>query len=95
VVDVASAIKVKLVPWDDPDFVRTFEAAAQQIAARGLRIDDPAGALALQAELRRSGYPNATCYCERTVDEALQHTARCVVQRDGAAPSVIRPAEAG
>ena len=31
--------------------------------------------------------PNATCYCERTVDEALAHTARCIVSRDGE-PSV-------
>ena len=83
------ALKVKIVPWDDADFVRAYELAARELATQGLGLHDPAAALELQRRLRAAGYPNATCYCERTVDEALAHSARCVVVRDGSGPAAI------
>jgi hypothetical protein len=76
--------KVKLDPWDDLDFVRTYERVASELAVGGAGLHDPQVAFQVQVRLRAAGYPNATCYCERTVDEALAHTARCVVRRDGA-----------
>lgn len=92
---MAVQVKVKLVPWDDPAFVGAFEAAAAVIQARGLHLDAPDGALALQRELRANGFPNATCYCERTVEEALAHQTRCVVTRDGTAPMTLGTVTAG
>ncbi len=76
-------LKVKLIPWDDPAFLAAFERARTGVEARGLSLDGPAGALALQNALRADGYPKAICYCERNVEEALAHQARCVVRRDG------------
>jgi hypothetical protein len=92
---VTVQVRVKLVPWDDPEFVGAFERAAAGIEAMGLRLDAADGALAVQRDLRANGYPNATCYCERTVEEALAHQARCVVMRDGTAPVTLGVAPAG
>jgi hypothetical protein len=80
---MAAQVKVKLVPWDDRDFVAAFEAAAADLAAQGLQLDTGPGSLALQRELRARGYPDATAYCERTVDEVFANRLRCVVMRDG------------
>ena len=82
--------KVKLVPWDDLEFVRTYERVVGELADGGLGLHDPATALLVQGRLRAAGYPQATCFCERTVDEALRHTARCVVARDGAPAIALR-----
>jgi hypothetical protein len=79
--------KVRLEPWDDLEFVRTYERVAAELVLDGSGLHDPRTALEVQTRLRAAGYPNATCYCERTVAEALNHTARCVVSRDGV-PSV-------
>jgi hypothetical protein len=79
--------KVRLEPWDDLEFVRTYERVAGELVLDGTGLHDPRTALEVQTRLRAAGYPNATCYCERTIDEALAHTARCIVSRDGA-PSV-------
>jgi hypothetical protein len=83
-------VKVKLVPWDDPSFVTAFEAAAADLRERGLPLDTAVGSLALQRELRARGFPDATAYCERTVDEALANQLRCVVTRDGGDPVSLR-----
>lgn len=84
---MSSGASVKLVPWDDRDFVAAFEAAAARLAEDGLSLSSPSGALILQRTLRASGFPNATCYCERTPEDVLAARApRCVVLRDGAAP---------
>lgn len=88
-------VKVKLVPWDDPRFTAAFQEAAAKLAGDGLRLDTAGGALALQRELRASGFSNATCYCERTVEEALAHRTRCVVSRDGPPPLALGGATAG
>jgi hypothetical protein len=92
---MAVRVKVKLIPWDDRAFVAAFETAAASIESQGLRLDAADGALALQRELRASGFPNATCYCERTVEEALAQQARCVVTRDGTTPVALGSATAG
>jgi hypothetical protein len=83
---MAPGSRVKLVPWDDRDFVAAFEAAAARLADRGLSLVSPYGALAVQLDLRANGFPDATCYCERTSQEVLTNAAaRCVVMRDGQA----------
>jgi hypothetical protein len=74
---------VKVVPWDDPDFVHAYERAAGELAAMGMTLEHPGAPVEIQRRLRGDGYPNATCYCERTVELALARQSRCVVTRDG------------
>jgi hypothetical protein len=81
---------VKLVPWDDQDFVRAYERAAAQLATIGMSLDHGDAPVEIQRRLRSEGYPNATCYCERSVDLALARRSRCVVNRDGDAPALLR-----
>ena len=76
-------LKVKLVPWDDPEFVQAFERTADAMRRDGRPLIDPGGALELQRRLRAEGYPFATCECERTIEEAMVHAAHCTVRRDG------------
>jgi hypothetical protein len=74
---------VKLVPWDDRDFVQAYERAAADLALAGIRLDQENAPIEIQQRLRETGFPNATCYCERTAENVLAQRARCVVSRDG------------
>jgi hypothetical protein len=74
---------IKVIPWDDQDFVHAYERAAAELAAMGMSLDHPVAPVEIQRRLRGDGYPNATCYCERTVELALARQSRCVVTRDG------------
>ncbi|HEY4632917.1 MAG TPA: hypothetical protein VIH00_03285 [Candidatus Limnocylindrales bacterium] len=84
-------VKVLLVPWDDRAFTTAFERAAAGLAGLGLTLDMPTAAVVIQRALRADGYPDAAAWCERSVDEALSHQARCVVSRDGPVPEPLRP----
>ena len=77
-------LRTELVPWDDPDFVRDFERAREQVLSEGLRINGPKAAARLQEVMRAGGYPRVFVKVERSVDEALRHAARWTVWRDGA-----------
>jgi hypothetical protein len=79
----AAKMRIQVSPWDDPLFLAAFERARSGVEAGGMTLDDPRGQLQLQFALRGDGYPDAVVVCERTVAEALDHTARCVVRRDG------------
>jgi hypothetical protein len=81
---------VKVVPWDDQDFVHAYERAAGELAALGLSLDAAGAPVEIQRRLRSDGYPNATCYCERSVELALARQSRCVVMRDGDTPALLR-----
>jgi len=81
---------VKLVPWDDRDFVHAYDRAAADLATAGIRLHEPNAPVEIQRRLRADGYPNATCYCERSVENVLAQRARCVVSRDGASPMPLR-----
>lgn len=81
---------VKLVPWDDREFVQAYERAAADLEAHGIRLHQPEAPVELQRRLRAEGYPNATAWCERSAERVLTRTAICVVSRDGAAPELIR-----
>jgi hypothetical protein len=87
---MAAQHSVKLVPWDDQEFVRAYERAAADLAATGMSLDQPNAPVEIQRRLRGDGYPDATCYCERTVELALARRSRCVVMRDGTAPAVLQ-----
>jgi hypothetical protein len=73
---------VKLIPWDDPEFVRAYERVAAALAEAGIRLDQPGAPFEIQRRLRADGYPDATCYCERSAENSLSQRARCVVARD-------------
>ena len=80
---------IKLVPWDDRDFVQAYERAAADLATAGIRLDQPNAPVEIQRRLRADGYPNAICFCERTAESVLAQRARCVVSRDGTDPVSI------
>jgi hypothetical protein len=79
--DSAWHIRARITPWDDPSFVRAYEAARQAVEAAGT----PYGARgpAVELALRSAGYPDCRVTVERTVNEALEHRARWDVRRDG------------
>ena len=81
---------VKLVPWDDQEFVHAYERAAAALDALGMSLEDPGAPVEIQRHLRGDGYPNATCYCERSVELALARRSRCVVARDGDTPTTLQ-----
>ena len=81
---------VKLIPWDDQDFVRAYERAAAELATMGMTLDHAAAPIEIQRRLRGDGYPNATCYCERTAELALARQSRCVVMRDGQPATLLQ-----
>ena len=87
---MAAQHSVKLVPWDDQDFVRAYERAAAGLADAGMSLDQAEAPVEIQRRLRGDGYPNATCFCERTVELALARQSRCVVMRDGEPATILQ-----
>ncbi len=75
-------IKAKLVPWDDPDFVRAFERARAETADAGFQ-DGPRAAERVQHLLRDTGYRAARVEVRQTVEETLEHVTHWSVSRDG------------
>jgi hypothetical protein len=76
--------RTELFPWDDPDFVKQYERAYEQVVRDGLLINGPRAAARLEELMRAAGYPRVSVTVERTIDEALRHAARWTVRRDGA-----------
>lgn len=76
-------IKAKVVPWDDPDFVRAFEQARDEMERSGCCPDGPRAGERVQQLLHEAGYPLARVDVERTVEEALEHVSHWTVSRDG------------
>jgi hypothetical protein len=81
---------IKLIPWDDQDFVRAYGRAAAALEAMGMSLDRADAPVEIQRRLRGDGYPNAICYCERSVELAMARRSRCVVSRDGDAPALMQ-----
>jgi len=75
-------IRAKITPWDDPAFVRAFEAARDRTAQEGYP-DGPKAGARVQLLLREAGFPRATVDVLRTVREALEQSSHWVVSRDG------------
>jgi hypothetical protein len=80
---------VKLIPWDDREFVQAYERVATDLASAGIRLDHPNASIEIQRRLRAGGYPNAICYCERSAEHILAQRARCIVSRDGEGPTPL------
>ena len=76
-------LRTELVPWDDPDFVREYEGAHEQMDREGFLINGPRAAARLEDLMRAAGYPRVSVTVERTIEDALRHTARWTVRRDG------------
>jgi hypothetical protein len=75
-------IKAKITPWDDPAFVRAFEAARDQTTQEG-HPDGPRAGARVEHLLREAGFPRATVDVVRTAREALEQTSHWIVNRDG------------
>ena len=75
-------IKARLIPWSDPDFVRAFEHARDEVERSGCCPGGPQAAARVQVLLREAGYPTARVEVQRTVEEALEHVSHWTVFRD-------------
>lgn len=76
-------IRARLIPWDDPAFVRAFEQARTDVERSGCCPEGPQAAQRVQHLLRERGYPRARVEVQRTVEEALEHVSHWSVVRDG------------
>lgn len=76
-------VKARLVPWDDPEFVRVYEQTHAEVEASGCCPDGHDAAYRVQHLLRERGYPRAVVEVEQSPEEALEHVARWTVTRDG------------
>ena len=79
-------LRVRLIPWDDPAFVRAFESARIQVSAEGLTINGTLACARAEELLRAAGFPAVRINCERTAAEAMAHAAHWIVRRDGVGP---------
>lgn len=77
-----SRIKIKLVEWQDPGFVRAFDASLAAAFGDGFDASRAGLAERVEAELQRHGYPLAWIDDRRCVDDALARIARWTVWRD-------------
>jgi hypothetical protein len=75
-------IQAKITPWDDPDFVRAFERARDDVELSGCCPEGPEAAAEVQRRLREAGYSSASVVVNRTVREALEHHSHWIVTRD-------------
>ncbi len=76
-------LKIKVVDWQDRDFVLALEAGLSGALSDGLDVDCAAVAERVQAELRSAGYPDARITYTRSVSEVLARIAHWTVSRDG------------
>lgn len=78
-------LKIKVVDWRDPAFVRAFDVSLADALSDGLDLDRAAVADRAEAELRGDGCPDARIAYSRSVDEVLTRVAHWAVWRDGLA----------
>jgi hypothetical protein len=79
---VESRIKIKLIDWQDPRFVRAFDVSLAAAFRDGLEADRAGLAERVEAELHRHGYPLAWIDNRRSVADVLARIARWTVWRD-------------
>lgn len=72
----------RITPWDDADFVRTYERVREAVSQE-LPGDGPTAGAEVQRRLREAGFVHARVDVARTVEEALDQFAHWVVSRDG------------
>jgi len=74
-------VKIKVVEWDDRDFVAAIDGAWQGASAQASDVDAFETAQRAQDLLRGSGFPTAVIEYSRSVDEAMSHIAHWTVRR--------------
>ena len=77
-----SRIKIKLINWQDPGFVKAFDAGLTTAFRDGLEADRAGLAERVETELHRQGYPLAWIDDRRFVADVLARVARWTVRRD-------------
>jgi len=78
--------RTRITPWDDREFVRTYEAtreAVHQEATPEDLADLPIIAAQIQRRLHEVGYPQARVEVTQTAEEAIDRVSHWVVSRDG------------
>ncbi len=77
-----SRIKIKLIDWQDPGFVKAFDAGLTTAFRDGLEADQAGLAERVESELHRQGNPRAWIDDRRSVADVLARVARWTVWRD-------------
>jgi hypothetical protein len=70
----------KITPWDDVEFVRTYEGAREAAHQAGLG-DGPAAGAEVQRRLREAGFTMARVDVVRTAKEAIDQVSHWFVDR--------------
>ena len=76
-------LKIRIVDWQDRDFVVAVEADVAAALREGLAADCAMVADRVQADLRLDGFPEARVVYVRSVDDVLARVAHWTVSRDG------------
>jgi hypothetical protein len=74
-------VRARIDPWDDAAFVKAFEHALERAELTG--VPDHEAGHYVQRRLRETGYPAARVIVGQSVEEALEHSSRWRVSRDG------------
>jgi len=74
-------VKIRVVEWDDPEFLVAVNQALEEAAIQASGIDGCAAAEIAQQVLRAAGYPAAVVSYWRTADEAHHQVAHWTVRR--------------
>jgi hypothetical protein len=81
---VECRVKIKVVDWQDRDFVAALDADLRTALLDGIDVDSVSVADRVEAMLRCDGYPAARVDYSRSVADVLARVARWTVRRDGA-----------
>jgi len=76
-------VKSKLIPWDDPAFVRAYEEIRAEVEAAGCCPDIQDAGFRVQHLLRERGFAKAHVDVHQNVDDALEQVSHWTVRRDG------------
>jgi hypothetical protein len=76
--------RISIIPWTDVAFAAAVREILQEVRmSPEIEFGNGDGAVLAQRLLRARGYVHARVVDARDVDEAMRHTARWLVLRDG------------
>jgi hypothetical protein len=90
---VECRVKIKIVDWQDRDFIVALDVGLSDALRSGLEADSLVVAERVQIALRNDGYPDARIAYTRSVEDVLARVAHWTVWRNGT--SVLIPAVGG
>lgn len=81
-------VRIKVVDWQDRDFVAALDADLRKALLDGIDADCVAVADRVQRMLRSDGYPTARIDYTRSVADVLARVANWTVRRDSGAEAL-------